>query len=455
MTIFMLAFAAEAFLLTSDAYDFSRRRERENGIREQGVILSAIAGRIANAETFYPDVSHNDERLIAVMRPLADYYRRQGVRLALFDGGREVYADIPNVDKGLMDFEIAQSKKTMEETVYDKRHVLVSSQLPDHPHLTFVYARDISQIDEFRAYAGRMFSSMIGIVFGVLSLSISTLLKRATKPITELTAVTAEIAGGAYGKRISVNRSDEFGALADSFNRMADSVEGHMARLVKAAEEKQQFIDDLTHEMRTPLTSILGYSEYLKNAKSTQEERITAAGHLHRMALRLNDLSDKLSQLTLLRGGGIALQPVDVRELFEALADMTSSELAARGLELDTISNITHITGDETLLLSMLRNLVENSARASKSGAVITVRAYEEADPVIEVADTGCGMERRETEKITAPFYRVDKSRSRGLGGAGLGLSIVSQIAGLHRAKIEIASAPDEGTTVRICFTTS
>jgi signal transduction histidine kinase len=288
-----------------------------------------------------------------------------------------------------------------------------------------------------------------------LSGSINILLKRATKPVTELTAVTAEIAGGAYEKRVSANRGDEFGALADSFNRMADSVEGHMARLVKAAEEKQQFIDDLTHEMRTPLTSILGYSEYLKNAKSTREERITAASHLHRMALRLNDLSDKLSQLTLLRGEDIALRPVNIRELFEALADMTSSELAARGLELDTAPDIARITGDETLLLSMLRNLVENAARASKSGAVITVRAYEEDGPVIEVADTGCGMEQREIEKITAPFYRVDKSRSRELGGAGLGLSIVSQIAGLHRAKIEIGSEPGAGTTVRICFTTS
>jgi signal transduction histidine kinase len=110
------------------------------------------------------------------------------------------------------------------------------------------------------------------------------------------------------------------------------------------------------------------------------------------------------------------------------------------------------IFGDETLLLAMLRNLVENAARASKEGASITVRAYEESCPVLEVSDNGCGMEQKDIERVMAPFYRVDKSRSRMFGGVGLGLSIVSQIASLHGARVDVVSELGAGTTVKIIF---
>jgi len=452
--IFIFAFDAGALYLTSYAYNFNRQRETESGIREQSVITSTVTSRITSAETFYPDAPKNEERLIAVMRPLADFYVRQGVLLALFDGNDEIYADIPNVDTGLLIIKNPQDKNIMEVTIDGMRYVLVASQLPDYPHLTLVYARNISQIDDFRTDAGKVFTVMNAVVVIVLCGLIYILLKRLTKPITDLTAIAAEIAGGAYGKRAIAGRSDELGLLADSFNRMADSVQQHMADLTRAAEDRQQFIDDLSHEMKTPLTSILGYSEYLQNAKSTEEERVIAAGHLRQMALRLKNLSGKLLDITFLRGENIEMRPVDVSVLFEALADMSRHVLASRNLRLITSTDIAYIDGDETLLLSMLQNLVENAARASEEGASVAVRAYEAGGPVIEVADTGCGMEKHEAEKITAPFYRVDKSRSRAFGGVGLGLSIVSQIAALHGATIEIESAPEEGTSVRICFTT-
>ena len=126
--------------------------------------------------------------------------------------------------------------------------------------------------------------------------------------------------------------------------------------------------------------------------------------------------------------------------------------LSARNIKLTTISDLQYIIGDETLMLSMLKNLVENAARASETDTHVTVKAYREADPIIEVTDTGCGMQQCEIERVAAPFYRVDKSRSRKFGGIGLGLSIVSQIVALHNARIEIESQPGAGTTIRIVF---
>lgn len=453
LVIFVLAFDTGAYLLTTQACRFTRQRETENGIREQAVILSSVTDRIANTETIYVDVPNNHERLIPILQPLADYYQQQDVLLALFDGETEVFSNIAELDQRLLDLDSVQNKNIMDGISGGKRYIFVASQLSDYPHLTLVYARDISGLDEFRKDISRIFAVINIVVTFFMGAAIYSMLKRMTRPIDELNQITTEIARGAYDKRVVLHRTDEFGNLGNNFNLMADSVENHMRQLKKAAEDRQQFIDDLTHEMKTPMTSILGYSEYLQNAKSTEEDRVIAAGHLHNAALRLKNLSDKLLELAHLRGDKIELQNVNLSKLFEALKDMTQPLLANLQLTLDIQTAITEIKGDEMLLLSLLTNLVENAAKASQPFGTIIVKAYQQESPVIEVSDMGYGMEQDEIHKITKPFYRVDKSRSRQFGGVGLGLSIVSQIAELHGAQLEIHSTAGAGTTVRIRFT--
>lgn len=454
LIIFTLAFDAGAYILTTHAYNFNRQRETENGIREQSVIVSSVTSRIANAETIYYDASTNKERLTAILQPLSDYYNPQGVLLGLFDGDTEIYSNIGDFDKHLLQLNSEQNKNTMDGLSDGKRYVFVASQIPDYPHLTFLYARDISQVDAFRKDVSRMFVILNVVVIAFMGVAIYLLLRYITRPIKELNKITTEIAGGAYGKRAELNRTDEFGSLERNFNLMADSVERNMEQLRSAAEDKQQFIDDLTHEMKTPLTSILGYTEYLQNARSTSEDREIALANLYDAALRLRNLSEKLSEIVYLRGEKLELQNVKLPELFDTLTNMTRPIMENRQLTLKTHTIITEIKGDETLLLSMLTNLVENAARASKPFSTITVSAFQQENPIIEVKDSGCGIENSQIQKITAPFYRVDKSRSREFGGVGLGLSIVSQIVALHDAKMEISSTPGVGTTVRIIFAT-
>lgn len=454
LIIFILAFDTGAYILTTYSYNFNRQRETENGIREQSVILSSVTSRIANAEMLYLDAPNNKDRLNAILQPLTDYYKPQGVLFALFDGETEIYSDIAELDKQVLHLETIQNKNTMDEVSGGKRYVFVASQLPEYPHLTLVYARDISQVDGFRKDISRMFVIMNALVIVFMGIAIYLLLRHLTRPIDKLNKMTTEIAGGAYDKRVTLNRTDEFGDLENNFNLMADSVEKNMERLKKAAEDKQQFIDDLTHEMKTPMTSILGYAEYLQNARSTEDEREIALSHLYDAALRLKSLSEKLLEIAYLRGEEIELQKVNIPELFDTLTNITRPIFINRQLTLNIQTEITEISGDETLLLSMLTNLVENAARASKPFSTITLRAYQADTPIIEVSDTGHGMEQSEIQKITAPFYRVNKSRSRKFGGVGLGLSIVSQIIDLHGAQLEIDSKLNAGTTVRIYFAT-
>jgi signal transduction histidine kinase len=441
MLVFVIAFAVGAIFLTEQAFEFNRQREIENGIREQSVILSSIENRIITIEQVHSDVSENHDRLTAIVRPLSDYYKTQNVLLALYNENTMIYSDVSDIDAGLLEFHNTQNKQNKNYTdmfINAKRYLLVASPLMNYPHLTFIYARDISQIDDFRKEISRSYQLISLIVVLLLGGIIYLMLRHMTRPIAKLNKITAQIAGGDYSKRVVINRSDEFGSLGHNFNVMADSVEENINR-------KQQFIDNLTHEMKTPLTAITGYAQYLRNVNCTQDERITAAGHLYDMAMRLENMSGKLLDLAFMRESNIALKPCNIENLFAALEKSTSHNLVIE-------NSLTTINGDETLLLSMLTNLIENAARASIDNAPIIVRGYTSAGSVVEVIDTGHGMEQTEIKKITAPFYRVDTSRSRKFGGVGLGLSIVSQIVELHGAKLEIESETGKGTTVRIIF---
>ncbi|MGN0497579.1 MAG: sensor histidine kinase [Acutalibacteraceae bacterium] len=454
LIIFIAVFDIGAFMLTSFAYDYSRERETEIAVREQSVILSSFTSSLLRAENFDPEISMNKTRLPEIMSSLSNYYQKQGVELALLLNSEIIYSDLIYVDKEWVEFSDSNSKIISETKIDDKRILVVSSQVSDYTELNFVYCRDISAIDEFCSDISEFFVMLNIIIIPVTCILIFLILKYITKPIALLNTMAAEIADGSYDKRVEIKRSDELGQLAESFNRMADSIEETMFSLKKSAEDKQQFIDDLAHEMKTPMTSVIGYSEYLKNANGSKENQIIALEHLSASMLRLKNLSEELMKLTLLREEITELKQIEVDRLLNALEVTMKPSLDTRNIKLLTEATLEYIFGDEVLLLSVLTNLVENAARASKSGDCVTVRAYESESAIIEVEDKGIGMEQEEIEKITAPFYRIDKSRSREFGGVGLGMSIVSRIAALHNARLEIKSEKGAGTVVRIIFTT-
>lgn len=455
LIIFLFVFDIGAYLLTSFAYEYNRDREIEIGIREQSVILSSVSTSILRAEEFNSNFFQDQDRLATIVKSMAEYYENQGVELALLLNEEIVYSNISDLDNEVLYFSDLQSKNVKDEKIGDKRILFVASKIPSNSNLTFVYARDISGIDLFREKISDFFVLINIIAFVLMGVLLWLLLKYMTRPISQLRKITSEIADGSYDKRILVKSSDELGELASNFNRMADSVEDTMLSLTRAVEDKQEFIDDLAHEMKTPITSILGYAEYLRNVNSSKENQIIALEYLYDSTLRLQNLSTELLKLTLLREEKIEFSEISISDLFDVLQVTMQPVFQKRNMKLVTEMNTAHIFGDETLLLSLLINLVENAARASKENDSVIVRAYYNNGHIIEVEDNGIGMKQEEIKKITAPFYRVDKSRSREFGGAGLGMSIVSKIVALHNAKLEIESEENSGTIVRVIFINS
>jgi len=229
---------------------------------------------------------------------------------------------------------------------------------------------------------------------------------------------------------------------------MADAIQASMSELQKKAEQQQEFINDLSHELKTPVTSILLSSETLLGRSVPKAALERSLERIYSQAKWLEKLSQKLTTLILLRGE-ISMRQESVMDLLLAVRETTADSLQKRGVELTIDCGMSFLKMDFDLMRSALANLVENAKNASEPGQRIVLSAY---DGCFEVSDSGTGIPPEEVARVTEPFYRVDRSRSRLSGGSGLGLTLVKRIAEAHGARLEIVSEPGKGTTVRFLF---
>ncbi len=223
-----------------------------------------------------------------------------------------------------------------------------------------------------------------------------------------------------------------------------------ITRPLQAVNEAQrQLIGSMSHELKTPLTAIKGYSETLLRVNLTKEQEEKALGYIYQESGRLSRLSEKMMELTKLYEPecSIELQEISVDELFAAAEDSVRHKLKEAGITLLREGDYQGKTKrlDSDLMTSFLINLVNNSVMASKRGSHIYLGADGNS---LWVRDEGCGIPPEEVDKVRKAFYRVDKSRSRKSGNMGLGLALCEQVAAVHHGRMEIESKVGEGTRI-------
>ena len=289
----------------------------------------------------------------------------------------------------------------------------------------------------------------ISITF-LSSLIINLIIKKVFKPLDKLNAQAKQMADGVYDKRIIVDTKDEIGQLAENFNLMADAVETRTESLKKSEQDKTLMMGNLTHELRTPMTAISGYSELLLTAKLSEEDREEALMYINSECKRLEKLSTKMVKLLSVDNeADISLSKVSAKDLFDITGKAMASKLNEADIELEACQNGESFMVDFDLMTEVLISLTDNAIKASPKGSKIILRA---ADNRIEVEDFGKGIPAEEREKILEPFYMVDKSRSRKSGGAGLGLALVTTILKKHSCVLDIESEVGKGTRMMLQF---
>ena len=206
----------------------------------------------------------------------------------------------------------------------------------------------------------------------------------------------------------------------------------------------------LTHDLKTPMTSIMGYADSLLHVRLREEQQEKALWHIYNECGRLGRISSKLMCLIgLYENDSICMEEVSVEELFECVANLEAENLKKKRLTLEYSCQSGVRRMDRDLFESLLINLIDNGIKACSDGGTIFMTGMSDR---ITVRDQGCGIPQEELPRVTEDFYMVDKARSRKTGGSGLGLALCDRIARLHGARLQIESVLGEGTTVTILF---
>ena len=319
--------------------------------------------------------------------------------------------------------------------------------------LSIVIKRNVSAVyrelnDNLRFYT-LLFVAVIGIA-AVLLYIISSVL---TKPLEKLNKVTEKIAGGEYDVRSDVSSSDEVGMLSDKFNVMAESVENHVNELQDMVDRRDRFVADFIHEIKTPMTSVIGYADTMRSIEMTEEEQKEALDYIYSEGKRLENLSMRLFDLLYLKDHDIEKTENEIDAIIQEACRSLNPKAQERGIKLSVNAEKGTISCDRELIKTVIINVVDNALKASEEGKTVELNGRKVQDKyLLEIKDYGIGMTEDDIKFMFDEFYMADKSRTRREGGAGIGLSLVKQILERHEAKIKVESELGKGTTVTISF---
>ena len=301
-----------------------------------------------------------------------------------------------------------------------------------------------NQLDLLRNY------SIIGIccLIALGGVSIYFLSRMMLKPVDRVSSLAARISSTNLKERINYAGPD------DEIKRLADTFDGMLGRLENAFESQKQFIQDASHELRTPIAIAQTNIEVLEmDNKATIKDYERLKDILKMNLERMSTLSEKLLLLSESEQGKANWATVELAPLLTELAAEFKTKAGESGInvELASIESSLPVLGDAFRLKQALVNLVNNAIKYNRPSGEVKISARaDDAQVIIEIKDNGIGISQADQQRIFERFYRVDKSRSRAQGGSGLGLSIVKKIVEEHGGTISVESILGEGSTFRI-----
>lgn len=392
----------------------------------------------------------NDTVIVSLFETYEQFYSKYNLSFQLWKGEQQIYSNVADSD---VKKETPKTGNKVEiHTINHMKYIYVTEEISGLVYqYNLVYVRPLTELNEIW--------SQLNLIFVIASVSISVLLaivlfllfQHFTVPIGKLSDAANRFAEGNYKERVHIPGKDEIAELAGNFNNMASEIELKISEITLETEKKQIFIDNLAHELKTPLTSIYGYAEYMQKAKISEEDRNVSLEYMMHESKRLKNLAYALLDLALIRNDKIEFEELDTSSLLNSALRTVELKMEEKKIQVVKELSTSHIKGNKNLLESLLVNLLMNAACACEIGGEINIQISGNQDydnRMIEITDNGIGMNEDELKRIMEPFYRVDKARSRENGGAGLGLALCKQIVEVHKGHINYYSQPKEGTSV-------
>ena len=315
---------------------------------------------------------------------------------------------------------------------------------------TVLYRYSLYRVDSMRKSLLYVLLSVFAAAITVSMLLNYFLSFRAIKPLERLTSAAKEFSGGSFKEVEGIATGDEIEKLTHSFNDMGHRIRNMIGELRTEHEKQKKFLDNVTHEIRTPLTNILGYADLISRV-ADEAQREKYGSYIRDEGNRLVSMINNLLELSQLNRYelSVAKEETDLKALIEKVSSLMMDR--AKKFGLDIITDLEQVSSniDGAKIKQVLINLMDNAIKYSE-GNIIEISLRREETIKIRISDNGIGIPEEDINNIMEPFYRVDKSRSRKLGGNGLGLSICRDIIKAHGGDMTIESKANQGTVVTI-----
>lgn len=448
LIITILTFSIGGYFLISAVFQSAFNREKSSALEENKMLRSYFGAVI----TTITSEEQSKISMIKTSESIISHFSNDKLSIRIFDDAQNVVAQSDDVNfdmnllKQLEDDSLAY--KTIE---YNGSYYIQTASVLN----TFsgkVYLETIHDISSVFTDRQDLFSFYRKLIFCMLIINgvlVFFMTLWTFSPLKKLSNTTREIAKGKYSDRAVIKTKDEVGLLAEDFNKMADSLETKIRALEATTISQRDFIGSFAHEVKTPLTTIIGYADMLRSKKMTEENRILAADYIFNEGKRLEALSLKLLDLLVVKNREFEMRQINMKELFNNIKGIMEPTLKGSNIILKVSAEDTQIKVEVDLMKTLIFNLVDNARKAIKEKGIISLTGKRiSADRfMIIVKDNGKGMPEEELSRITEIFYMVDKSRFKDKG-VGIGLSLCKEIVELHDGEMKFESQVDMGTSV-------
>lgn len=460
--ILTAALSLAEYYTVSSSLDNAVSHQVESGLQQHQLVKYAIQSGILTA-------AGNSDMDQSVLNDIAAQTAdAMSVSLGLSDAeGTSLFSNVPEnlsgavQDEGYISYQIVETEAAGDfgaagvpegsdgQGAVSNWLVVTSAFSQSGYNLELTTVRDVSEVfseaDLLRQRCQWVF--LIATLAGsLLTLVLSWLL---TRPIKRLERASRAFAQGDYSRRLETRSRDEIGDLTRTYNYMADTIQDKIAELELAVRQREDFVANFAHELKTPMTSIIGYADTLYQKRLTPEQVHEASGYIVNESMRLEALSFKLMELITLERQDFLLEEMDMRQLFQDVEETAFPAALKRKVKLSFSCEPGYARVEYDLFKTLLLNLLDNAMKSG--GSRVKVSGWVLGDRyVIDITDNGRGIPADQLQRITEAFYMVDKSRSRREHGAGLGLALASKIAAIHGTRLEYDSTEGEGTSVEL-----
>ena len=462
--ISITCFSIGSYILINLGFRDTLRREISSVSMENEMLRYSLSQQMSEKGNLYFSWGQYNDAVNEITKE--DILRVVAMSIKIYVSNQEVLFRITNNEGKMIYDEVSEklpSTRKLDVDIGTKAYEVIQGDGNYYIHMIAPYTlegdlfyienfREITQVflnrnNQYRIYI--YITIIMLIVIAITMLITSWLL---TKPINQLAKSARKMAKGEFGELIELKSYEEIRELEKSFNMMATNLDEMITKLKDANNRQEAFIGSFAHEVKTPLTSMIGYSDILRSKKVTNEQVVLFANYIYEEGKRIESLSMKLLEIIILKHQTISVKKVEVKTFLEEIQGIVYPMFEKAKIELIIEAEEGQVNIEPDLMKTVFINLLDNARKSIQHsvGKVILRGINNREKYSIQIEDNGRGIEKEELSRITEAFYRVDKSRARAEGGVGLGLAICSEIIVLHDASMRFQSQVGQGTCVTI-----